>query len=156
MATLKEIMSENITTSEHTVFYLVHKRMKTMNRIDQPIVFDKPKGLKKKLMKVQERYNQIANFIIDFEDHIALRRRYPSIQAMGRYLLENTGRGVHFNFRRNTQVLVGRNAEQQPRADQRPQPPANDNANAAPPVPKRRRIAPSRLNIASTKGHSYQ
>ena len=151
MATLKEIMSENITTSQHTVFYLVHKRMKTMNRIDQPIQFEKPKGLKKNLMKIQERYNQIASFIIDFEDHIALRRRYPSVEAMDRYRLENTGRVAQLNFRR-----VERNAEQQPREDQRLQSPANGNANAALPVPKRRRIVPSRLNIASTKGQSYQ
>ena len=151
MATLKEIMSENITTSEHTVFYLVHKRMKTMNRIDQPIQFEKPKALKKNLIKIQERYNQIANFIIDFEDHIALRRRYPSIEAMDRYRRENTGRVAQLNFRREQP-----RRRRSPQADQRPQPPANDNANAAPPVPKRRRIAPSRLNIASTKGHSYQ
>ena len=155
-------MSENITTSEHTVFYLVHKRMKTMNRIDQPIQFDRPKGLKKNLMKIQERYNQIVNFTIDFEDHIALRRRYPSMAAMDRYRLENTGRVAELNFRRDTQVLVERNSRQQPRrrrlpqADQRPQSPANDNANAAPPVSKRRRIAPSRLNIASNNGHFYQ
>jgi len=57
-------------------------------------------------------------------------------------------------------VTMGRNVEQQPRrrrlprADQRPQPQLNENA--APSAPKRRRVAPSRLNIASTKGHSYQ
>ena len=151
-------MSENITTSEHTVFYLVHKRMKTMNRIDQPIQFDKPKGLKKTLVKIQESYNRIKDYIMDFDDHIAFYRRYPSLEAMERYTLERDR--ARRPFRRDARV-VGRNAEQQPRPrrlprpDQRPQPPANDNENAAPPAPKRRRIAPNRLNIASTNGHSY-
>ena len=163
-------MSENITTSEHTVFYLVHKRMKTMNRIDQPIQFDKPKGLKKTLVKIQESYNRIKDYIMDFDDHIALRRRYPSLEAMEASMearrLEReragpSGRVRESPFRRDARVAVGRNAEQQPRRrqlprqDQRPQPQANDNENAAPPAPKRRRIAPNRLNIASTKGHSY-
>jgi len=87
LTTLREIMSENITTSEHTVFYLVHKRMKKMNRIDQPIQFDKPKGLKKTLVKLQESYNQVANFILDFDDYIALMRRYPSAPWYYRILL---------------------------------------------------------------------
>ena len=156
-------MSENITTSEHTVFYLVHKRMKTMNRIDQPIQFDKPKGLKKTLVKIQESYKRIADFIMDFEDHIALMRRYPSVEAMGRYHDETSESDRKADFRRDIQeveVTVDRNAEQQPRRRQlpraeQPQPSSNENANATPPVPKRRRIAPNRLNIASTKGHSY-
>ena len=153
-------MSENITTSEHTVFYLVHKRMKTMNRIDQPIQFDKPKRLKKTLVKLQESYKQVANFILDFDDYIALMRRYPSVEAMGKYHDENGGSIPKEAFRRDVEVTVGQNVEQQPRrrrlprADQRPQPQSNENA--APSAPKRRRVAPSRLNIASTKGHSYQ
>lgn len=154
-------MSENITTSEHTVFYLVHKRMKTMNRIDQPIQFDKPKGLKETLVKIQESYKRIADFIMDFDDHIALMRRYPSVEAMGRYHDETTERDRKGDFRRDIlEVTVGRNEQQPrrrqlPRADQQSQPPSNDNANAAPPAPKRRRIAPKRLNIASTEDHSY-
>ena len=130
-------------------------------RIDQPIQFDKPKGLKKTLVKIQESYKRIADFIMDFDDHIALMRRYPSVEAMGRYHDETSESDRKADFRRDIEVTVGRNAEQQPRrrqlprADQQQQPPSNDNANAAPPAPKRRRIAPNRLNIASTKEHSY-
>ena len=154
-------MSENITTSEHTVFYLVHKRMKTMNRIDQPIQFDKPKGLKKTMIKIQESYNRIKDYIMDFDDHIAIKRRYPSVEAMERYRLEReregpSGRVRESRFRRNARVAVQQPRPRQlPRPDQRPQPPSNDIENAAPRAPKRRRIAPNRLNIASTKGHSY-
>ena len=158
-------MSENITTSEHTVFYLVHKRMKTMNRIDQPIQFDKPKGLKKTLVKIQESYNRIKDYTMDFDDHIAIKRRYPSVEAMETRRLEieragPSGRVRESEFRRDARVPA-RVAVQQPhprrlpRPEQRPQSPSNDNENASPPAPKRRRIAPNRLNIASTKDRSY-
>ena len=102
---------------------------------------------------------------MDFDDHIAIRRRYPSVEAMDRYRLERerggpSGRVRESSFRRDARVPA-RVAVQQPRPrrlprpDQRPQPPSNDNENATPPAPKRRRIAPNRLNIASTNSHSY-
>ena len=108
-------------------------------------------------MKLQESYNQVANFILDFDDYIALMRRYPSVEAMSRYHDGNGGSIPKDAFRRDVEVTMERNVEQQPRrrrlprADQRPQPQFNENA-----APKRRRVAPSRLNIASTKGYSYQ
>ena len=88
-------------------------------------------------------------------------RRYPSVEAMSRYHDENGGSIPKDAFRRDVEVTMERNVEQQPRrrrlprADHhRPQPQLNENA--APSAPKRRRVPPSRLNIASTKGHSYQ
>ena len=137
------MMSENITTSEHTVLYLVHKRMKTMNRlIDQPIQFDKPKGLKNNLVKIQDNYRRIEKFMIDFDNSIEKRKLHPTLEALERYHLEQ-----HTARRMAEEAVV-------PNAEQRPQPPSNENV--ATPAPKRRRIVPNRLNIASTKGHSYQ
>ena len=149
------MMSENITTSEHTVIYLVHKRMKTMKKpIDQPIQFDKPKGLTNNLVKIQDNYRRIEKFIIDFDVSIAFRRLHPTLEALERYQLERyQNQRNERSAPRDAEVAVDRNPEQELRLDQRPQPPSNDNA--APPAPKRRRIAPNRLNIASTKGHAY-
>ena len=139
------MMSENITTSEHIVLYLVHKRMKTMNKpIDQPIQFDKPKGLKNDLVKIQENYRRIEKFIIDFDNSIEKRRLHPTLEALERYHLEQ-----HTARRMAEEAVV-------PNAEQLPQQPSNDDENVAPPAPKRRRTVPNRLNIASTKGHSYQ
>ena len=147
MVTLRKMMSENITTSKHTVLYLVHKRMKTMNKpIDQPIQFDKPKGLKNNLVKIQENYRRIEKFIIDFDNSIEKRRLHPTLEALERYQLER------YQERRTAPPMAEEPVV--PNAEQRPQPPSNENV--TPPAPKRRRIVPNRLNIASTKGHSYQ
>ena len=59
MSTLEELMSEDITNTEHTVFYLVHKHMKTMQRIDQPITIEEPKYLKNDLVKIQDYHCQV-------------------------------------------------------------------------------------------------
>ena len=137
------MMSENITTSKHTVLYLVHKRMKTMNKpIDQRILFDKPKGFKNDLVKIQENYRRIEKFILDFDNSIEKRRLHPTLEALERYHLE-----IRTAPPMAEEPVV-------PNAEQRPQPPSNENV--TPPAPKRRRIVPNRLNIASTKGHSYQ
>ena len=110
--------------------------------IDQPIQFDKPKVLKNNLVKIQENHRRIEKFIIDFDNSIEKRRLHPTLEALERYHLEQ-----HTARRMAEEAVV-------PNAEQRPQPPSNENV--APPAPKRRRIVPNRLNIASTKGHSYQ
>ena len=73
MTTLKEIMSENITTSEKTVFQLVHKRMETMNIIDQPIK-SFARGFTASARKIQKHYDSIVKYIKDFDRHMKKRR----------------------------------------------------------------------------------
>ena len=73
-------MSENIGTPEHTVFYLVHKHMKASRRIDHPITIEKPKYLKKILLEIQEHYQQIIKYKIDFDESLRERREHANLQ----------------------------------------------------------------------------
>ena len=79
MTTLKEIMSENITTSEKTVFQLVHKRMETMNKIDQPIK-SFARGFTASARKIQKHYDSIVKYIKDF-DRLMKKRREQVIEC---------------------------------------------------------------------------
>ena len=140
MSALEEIMSEDITNSEHTVFYLVHKHMKTMHRIDQPITFERPKYLKKNLVKIQERYEDIVKYIRDFDDDVQKRlvRGHEGREANRQARLEAE--------RRRAERQKDEAQQQQQLAEQGPA----RVGTVSPPPPKRRRIAPNRLNIAST------
>ena len=139
MSALEEIMSEDITNSEHTVFYLVHKHMKTMHRIDQPITFERPKYLKKNLVKIQERYEDIVKYIRDFEEIVQQRR----VRA-------HKDRETNIKARLEAER---RRAERQKDEDQQQQQQQQLEeqglvrvGTVSPPAPKRRRIA----SIAST------
>ena len=79
MTTLKEIMSENITSSERTVFHLVHKHMQTMNGIDQPIK-SFPRGLTTSARKIQKHYQSIVTYIKDFQ-RLMKKRRAQAIET---------------------------------------------------------------------------
>ena len=79
MTILKDIMSENITTSELTVFQLVHKRMETMNKIDQPIK-SFARGFTASARKIQKHYDSIVKYIKDF-DRLMKKRREQVIEC---------------------------------------------------------------------------
>ena len=155
MSTLEEIMSEDITNAEHTVFYLVHKHMKTMQRIDQPITIEKPKYLKENLVKIQDYHKKIVNYINHFPIFIErARNKAAENYEESREWLERARQR-----REREQNSARQAANQQSRNEQEPfneQEPSNAEGAASPPAQKRRRIAPNRLNIASTKGTSYR
>ena len=144
--TLKEIMSENITTSEHTVFYLVHKHMETVNRIDQPIKFVKPKVLRNSLLKIQQHYQLIVEYIKDFDRHMKGRR--AGAIKMRKELLGSA--------RQRTEAGYDGGAQSRHREDQERRPSSSSDENGTLLPPKRRRFFPKRLNIASAKGPSYE
>ena len=150
MSTLEDIMSENITNAEHTMFYLVHKHMKTMQRIDQPITIEKPKYLKENLVKIQDYHKEIVKYINHFLHYIEEARK----QAAEDY--ENSREWVEraLQRRERKQNSARRASNQQSQNKQEPAPNAEEAAPA--PAQKRRRIAPNRLNIASTKCISYR
>ena len=76
MNTLEEIMSENINTSQHTVFYVVHQYMKTMNRIDKPVTFERPVSESDNtLPQIQKHHQQMVKYISDFDTFIDCQRR---------------------------------------------------------------------------------
>ena len=60
--------------------------METVNRIDQPIKFVKPKVLKNRLLKIQQHYQSIVKYIKDFDLHMKGRR--ASAIKMRKELLE--------------------------------------------------------------------
>ena len=237
MATLKELMSGDITTSqegfqmsnfdsvletcafihqsaflnqnhfgnlyEHTVFYLVRKYMNTMNKIDQPIQFEKPKGLKNDLLKIQNHYKQLEEYITDFDAQIERRRvqytervvEYEKFkQQQARQRIEDAVRRARghekpkpptratltFDLSSSDDSSDESDADELPRDRQghpdaddsdsgesesdepgrqapRDRPDANESDSESPPIAqKRRRKAPYRFNIASTKGAFYQ
>ena len=49
--------------------------MNTMNKIDQPIQCEKPEGLKNDLLKIQNHYKQLEEYITAFDAHIDARRK---------------------------------------------------------------------------------
>ena len=139
--------------------------MNTMNKIDQPIEFERPKGLKNDLLKIQHHYKHLEEYIMAFDAHIEGRR----VQFAER--IANRERSI--NEAIEDAVRRARGHEEPPRRwdfDQSDQPdhraphnrqgrPDADEADSdeSPPIAqKRRRKAPYRFNIASTKGDFYQ
>ena len=229
MATLKELMSRDITTSQegflkrkvafllkesafinqnhygnlykHTVFYLVRKYMNTMNKIHQPIQFDKPKRLMDALLKIQYHYKQLDEYITGFDAHIEGRREQfderiveyeQARQRLARQRIEDAVRRARgqekpkpptrifaraFDLsssdssssddssdesdgdepeRRVPRGRQGRPDADGPNRQVRPEARESDSDESPPPAQKRRRKAPYRFNIASTKGAFYQ
>ena len=164
-------MSKDIPTEKHTVFHLLHSHMKTINRIDHPITVDKPGYLRKILLEIQEHYQLIVRYITDFNEQITLCKN-PRVHA----ILTREANRIRATRRREAQrheaqrrqaqrreaqrreaqrhEAQRRVAERRDAADQLVRQPVHDAV--SPPAPKRRRTAPNRLNIASTKGKSYQ
>ena len=164
-------MSKDIPTEKHTVFHLLHSHMKTINRIDHPITVDKPGYLRKILLEIQEHHQLIVRYITDFNEQITLCKN-PRVHA----ILTREANRIRATRRREAQrheaqrrqaqrreaqrreaqrhEAQRRVAERRDAADQLVRQPVHDAV--SPPAPKRRRTAPNRLNIASTKGKSYQ
>ena len=93
--------------SDVEIFYLKHPFVDTlnvnllglnkMNKIDQPIQFEKPKGLKNDLLKIQHHYKQLEEYITAFDAHIEDRRdqfaeRIKQRQLTARQLFEDAVR----------------------------------------------------------------
>ena len=159
-------MSKDIPTEKHTVFHLLHSHMKTINRIDHPITVDEPGYLRKILLQIQEHHQLIVRYITDFNEQITLCKN-PRVHA----ILTREANRIRATRRREAQrheaqrrqaqrreaqrhEAQRRVAERRDAADQLVRQPVHDAV--SPPAPKRRRTAPNRLNIASTKGKSYQ
>ena len=144
-------MSKDIPTEKHTVFHLLHSHMKTINRIDHPITVDEPGYLRKILHEIQEHHQLIVRYITDFNEQITLCKN-PRVHA----ILTREANRIRATRRREAQrhEAQRRVAEQRDAANQLVRQPVHDAV--SPPAPKRRRTAPNRLNIASTKGKSYQ
>ena len=164
-------MSKDIPTEKHTVFHLLHSHMKTINRIDHPITVDKPGYLRKILLEIQEHHQLIVRYITDFNEqitlcknprvHAILTREANRIRATRRREAQRHEAQRRQGQRREAQRREAQRHEAQRRvaerrdaADQLVRQPVHDAV--SPPAPKRRRTAPNRLNIASTKGKSYQ
>ena len=154
-------MSKDIPTEKHTVFHLLYSHMKTINRIDHPITVDEPGYLRKILHEIQEHHQLIVRYITDFNEQITLCKN-PRVHA----ILTREANRIRATRRREAQrhepqrrepqrrEAQGHVAERRDAADQLVRQPVHDAV--SPPAPKRRRTAPNRLNIASTKGKSYQ
>ena len=174
-------MSKDIPTEKHTVFHLLHSHMKTINRIDHPITVDEPGYLRKILLEIQEHHQLIVRYITDFNEQITLcknprvhailtreanriratRHREAQRHEAQRRQAERRQAQRREAQRREAQRREAQRHEAQRRvaerrdaADQLVRQPVHDAV--SPPAPKRRRTAPNRLNIASTKGKSYQ
>ena len=175
--------------------------MNTMNKIDQPIQFDKPKRLMDALLKIQYHYKQLEEYITAFDAHIEGRREQyderiveyeKARQRLARQRIEDAVRRARGHekpkpptrWATRTFVLsssdssssddssdesdgdepdrpVPRDRQGRPDADDpnrqvRPDARESDSNESQPPAQKRRRKAPYRLNIASTKGAFYQ
>ena len=136
MKTLKEIMSGNITTSERTVFHLVHKRMETMNKIDQPIK-SFARGFTASARKIQKHYDSIVKYIKDF-DRLMKKRRAQVIEC----------RKGQEEDRRELQRLARMHAEAISRGVLNPSFESKSRFRSRSPSPKRRRIANKRIAIS--------
>ena len=150
MSTLEELMSEDITNTEHTVFYLVHKHMKTMQRIDQPITIEEPKYLKNDLVKIQDYHKEIVTYIGHFNVYMEITRQRAA-QDYDYYR-----QGIKWERERQQIIIANRVANLKSRSGQELDSLTNAERAAQQPAQKRRRIAPNRLNIASTRGASYR
>lgn len=156
-------MSEDTLTADHTVFYLIHKHMKATNRIDHPITIEKPKYLKKILLEIQEHHLEILKYKIDFDENVKERQVHAHLQREEnrRWRLEVERRQAALREAEQREVRR-REIERQQAVDEvgeQQQQPAQGPVRVdavSPPAPKRRRIAPNRLNIASTREVSYQ
>ena len=113
------------------------------------ITIEKPKYLKENLVKIQDYHKKIVNYINHFPFFIERART----NAAERYEESRQWLEWERERRERQQNSARRPANQQSRNEQEPA----SNAEGAAPLPgqKRRRIAPNRLNIASTKGTSY-
>jgi len=187
--------------------------MNTMNKIDQPIQFEKPNGLKNDLLKIQNHYKQLEEYITAFDANIDRRRvQYTervveserSRQWIARQRIEDAVRRArgHEKPKPPTRVTLTfelsssdssssddssdesdadepghrapRDRQVHPDADDsdsgesdfdgpdrqaprdRPDDHDSDSDESQPVAQKRRRKAPYRFNIASTKGAFYQ
>ena len=128
MTILKEIMSENITTSERTVFHLVHKRMERMNKIDQPIK-SFARGFAASARKIQKHYDSVVEYIKDF-DRLMKKRRAQVIKC----------RKGQEEERRELQRLARMHAEAISRGVLNPSFRSKSRFASRSPSPKRRRI----------------
>ena len=138
--------------------------MNKMNKIDQPIQFEKPKGLKNDLLKIQHHYKQLEEYITAFDAHIEDRRdqfaeRIKQRQLTARQLFEDAvrrARGHEEPPQRWAILSSSDESDSDQRDHQAPRSHESESDESAPIVQKRRRKAPYRFNIASTEGAFYQ
>ena len=175
--------------------------MNTMNKIDQPIQFDKPKRLTDALLKIQYHYKQLEEYITGFDAHIEGRREQfderiveyeQARQRLARQRIEDAVRRARghekpkpptrwtartFDLsssdssssdessdesdgdepdRQVPRDRQGRPDANEPNRQVRPDARESDSDESPSPAQKRRRKAPYRFNIASTKGAFYQ
>lgn len=148
-----------------------------MNKVDQPIQFERPKGLKNGLLKIQHHYKQLEEYITAFDAHIEGRRVQwteriveceRSWQWKARDRIENAVRRARghekpprrwVNFEADSSNLsdsdqpdnqAARNRHGRPDADEA------DSDESPPIAKKRRRKSPYRFNIARTEAAFYQ
>ena len=129
--------------------------MKTMRRIDQPLQFEQPLALKNSLLEIQQHYQQIVQHIELFNVKLEERRKQVADELLAQE------RAKQRLARQRTEDAVRRaRGHQKPRFWWRQfMPPSDEPAQEEPTqgLPaKRRRNAPYRFNIASTKGAFYQ
>ena len=114
-----------------------------MRRIDQPLEFEQPLALKNSLLEIQQHYQQIVQHIDYFDNQLVQKR-----QQIADYFCNLA--------RQRTEDAVRRaRGQEKPRFSWRPFMSRSDESAQELPA-KRRRNAPYRFNIASTKGAFYQ
>ena len=124
---------------KHTVFYLVHKKMKTMPTIDEPIRFNKPIALKNSLQEIQQNHQKILKYIKDFDAKMHAERRL-----------------VAANLPRIQRERARKKEEQERRARRRAEAEERVAQKRKPLHAKRRSIPPKRINADSFSGQSYK
>ena len=124
---------------KHTVFYLVHKKMKTMPTIDEPIRFNKPIALKNSLQEIQQNHQKILKYIKDFDAKMHAQRRL-----------------VAANLPRIQRERARKKEEQERRARRRAEAEERVAQKRKPLHAKRRSIPPKRINSDSFSGQSYK
>ena len=135
--------------------------MNKMNKIDQPIHFEKPKGLKNELLKIQHHYKQLEEYITDFDAHIEDRReqfveRIKQRQLTVRQLTEDAVRRARGHENLSQWAIYSDESDSDQRDHPAPRSHESESDESTPIVQKRRRKAPYRFNIASTEGAFYQ
>jgi len=138
--------------------------MNKMNKIDQPIQFEKPKRLKNDLLKIQHHYKQLEEYITAFDAHIEDRRkqfaeRIKQRQLTVRELSEDAVRRARGHEKPPWWPISSESDESdsdQPDHQGRPDNDKSEPGGSAPIAQKRRRKAPYRFNIVSTEGAFYQ
>ena len=119
-----------------------------MRRIDQPLEFEQPLALKNSLLEIQQHYQQIVQHIDYFDNQLVQKR-----QQIADYFCNLA--------RQRTEDAVRRaRGHEKPRFWWRQFMAPSDEPVQEEPTQelpaKRRRNAPYRFNIASTKGAFYQ